>query len=306
MTKSFTSENKKECRQDLSRTTFAILIFLVSYHILSSLYHFLIMQLKQIGISIVILECLYPIGTLLIYLIISLPLCRYILKKQSDFQVFSFKVQHELPLKDLAPYFLMSIAPILLMLGVEGLLVQLGQIDASNLVPNHPITLWQLVITNLTVLPFIEEIVFRALCVPSLKKHGWYFAILISTFIFAIGHGDLGNFLLTLIPGFIYGYLALKTHSIRYSVIFHILTNVLGSFILPLIFYCQITPLTLVIVFICFLLSLIGFYLLLVKRKYYFEPNQGLSTKATLKLFFTTPVCLFLLLYCLLVLVGLL
>ena len=306
MTTSLSLENNKEWRQDLSRMAFAILIFLVSYQILSSLYHLVIMQLKQIGVPILLLEGVYPIGTLLIYTLISLPLCRYILKKQSDFVAFSFKLTHHLSLKDLAPYFMMSMAPAFLLLGVEGLLVQFGQIDASSLLPTHPIVLWQLIITNLTVLPFIEEIVFRGLCLPHLKKHGWYFAILITTFTFAMGHGDLGNFLLTLIPGFIYGYLALKTNSIRYGVFFHLLINILGTLVFPFLFYLQIAVLTFIVIFICFVCSLIGFYLLLVKRKNYFEANNGLSIKVTLKGFFTTPSCLLLLLYCLLLLARLL
>ena len=59
-------------------------------------------------------------------------------------------------------------------------------------------------------------------------------AIIFSALLFGLIHGNTGQLLYTTIMGLILGYIVVKTNSIKYAVIIHIIQNFIGSALLPI------------------------------------------------------------------------
>lgn len=90
------------------------------------------------------------------------------------------------------------------------------------------------VLLVLLIMPFLEELIFRKFIAEQLESsHGFYWALLISSFLFAISHltGDTGTFP-AFLGGIIFGYIFLRNSSLLLSVSLHSLYNLLN-----LIFY---------------------------------------------------------------------
>lgn len=81
--------------------------------------------------------------------------------------------------------------------------------------------------------PIIEEIVFRGVLLDKLRGYGDKTAIWFTALTFALFHGNLSQFFYAFILGLIFGYIAIKTNTIRYTIILHILVNIFGSVIMP-------------------------------------------------------------------------
>ncbi len=76
--------------------------------------------------------------------------------------------------------------------------------------------------------PFIEEIIFRGVMLQKLRKYGAVPAILITTVLFMVGHMNIGNMIISFVPGIILCIAAYKSESIKYTVPLHILVNLLS------------------------------------------------------------------------------
>ena len=95
----------------------------------------------------------------------------------------------------------------------------------SNVIP--------VIIIVVILSPIIEEIVFRGVLLDKLRGYGDGSAIWFSALTFALFHGNLSQFFYAFALGLIFGYIAIKTNTIRYTVILHILVNMFGSVIMP-------------------------------------------------------------------------
>ncbi len=71
----------------------------------------------------------------------------------------------------------------------------------------------------------LEEMVYRGYILRTLLPHGKMFAILISSMLFALMHGNILQIPFAFIVGFACGYLAVKTGSIWISIMLHFLNN---------------------------------------------------------------------------------
>lgn len=85
------------------------------------------------------------------------------------------------------------------------------------------------------VAPFVEEIIFRKLLLDRLRRFGDLAAILLSGIAFGLFHMNLLQFLYASVLGFIFAYVTLKTNTIRYSIILHVLINMIGTVMAPLL-----------------------------------------------------------------------
>ena len=81
--------------------------------------------------------------------------------------------------------------------------------------------------------PIIEEIVFRRVLLDKLRTYGDKTAIWFTALAFALFHGNLSQFFYAFVLGLIFGYIAIKTNTIRYTIIIHIAVNIFGSVIIP-------------------------------------------------------------------------
>lgn len=95
----------------------------------------------------------------------------------------------------------------------------------SNVIP--------VIIIAVILSPIIEEIVFRGVLLDKLRGYGDGTAICFSALTFALFHGNLSQFFYAFALGLIFGYIAIKTNTIRYTVILHILVNMFGIVIMP-------------------------------------------------------------------------
>ncbi len=104
----------------------------------------------------------------------------------------------------------------------------------SELISSTPA--WLTFISAVIIAPIVEELIYRKIIIDRIYAHGEWIAILFSSIIFALAHGNLYQVAYAFLNGCILGLLYIRTGHLRYSIAFHMLTNFLGSIvILPII-----------------------------------------------------------------------
>ena len=81
--------------------------------------------------------------------------------------------------------------------------------------------------------PILEELIFRKLLCRRLLPLGEGYAILLSAAIFGLGHSNFFQFFYAFGIGCLFGLIYVKTGRIRYTVVYHIIINVLGGILAP-------------------------------------------------------------------------
>lgn len=76
--------------------------------------------------------------------------------------------------------------------------------------------------------PIMEEIVFRKYLLNKLRWFGDLPAILITAVAFGLFHMNLNQFLYAATLGAVFAYIALRTNTIRYTIILHMMINAIG------------------------------------------------------------------------------
>lgn len=74
------------------------------------------------------------------------------------------------------------------------------------------------------VTPFGEEIVFRGCIGSNFRKHGIWFAMIMSSVLFAMYHCNMFQLVSTFLPGIVLFYIAMN-YSIKWSILFHFINN---------------------------------------------------------------------------------
>ena len=91
---------------------------------------------------------------------------------------------------------------------------------------NWSVWLW---IGGAIAAPFVEEAFFRGFIFGGLKGHmNWKWAALISSFLFAIMHGDLTSLVPAFVIGYCFAFLYHKSNSIWPGIIIHAVNNAMG------------------------------------------------------------------------------
>ena len=151
------------------------------------------------------------------------------------------------------------------------------------------------IFTGVILGPLVEEWIFRGILWSKLKSYGEGFAILATTILFAIMHGQ-GLLLIFLLIGFFSGVLVCLTGNLWYAIIFHVIHN-MGIFLWEnkLFSFSMNMVLTMLLNAGLFLMLLI--LLLLCSKKnillhlYYCKKKlleKIISEKSRLVVFFTT------------------
>lgn len=73
--------------------------------------------------------------------------------------------------------------------------------------------------------PVLEEIIFRGLILNGLKKYSEAAGILISTILFVMFHGNLVQTVTPLLLGLLFGFVTVRTASLKPAIACHILNN---------------------------------------------------------------------------------
>ena len=106
--------------------------------------------------------------------------------------------------------------------------------STSELIAKTPV--WLIFIAAVIVAPIVEEFIYRKLIIDRLYVHGEAIAILVSSIIFALAHGNLYQVVYAFLNACILGWIYTRTGRLRYTIAFHMLTNFLGSIaVLPIV-----------------------------------------------------------------------
>lgn len=116
--------------------------------------------------------------------------------------------------------------------------------------------------------PVVEELIFRKLLLDHLRPYGDKTAIWVTALTFALMHGNLSQALYALFLGMVFAYIVLRTNDVRYSIALHLIINLLGSVVLPMMVAGGSVVLTAIagLLVIAFMLSGIILFVLNIKR----------------------------------------
>ena len=106
--------------------------------------------------------------------------------------------------------------------------------SVSDLISKTPV--WFIFLTTVILAPIVEEIIYRKLLIDRMCVHGEWIAILFSSLIFSLSHGNLYQVVYAFLNGCILGLLYMRTGKLQYPIVFHMITNFLGSVVaLPIV-----------------------------------------------------------------------
>lgn len=83
--------------------------------------------------------------------------------------------------------------------------------------------------------PILEELLFRKVIIDRTVKYGECVAIVVSSIMFGLFHGNIVQSCYVLILGFFTGLLYVKTRNIKYSIVIHMMLNFMGGFAQPFV-----------------------------------------------------------------------
>lgn len=88
---------------------------------------------------------------------------------------------------------------------------------------------WAIFLIMVVMAPICEEILYRKVLIDRIRIYGDKGAILLSSFVFGLSHGNFYQFFYAFGIGLVFAYLYLRTGRIRYTIVFHMIINFLGS-----------------------------------------------------------------------------
>ncbi len=163
---------------------------------------------------------------------------------------------------------------------------------------------------NLAVIPpLFEEFLFRGLALGALRRFGDGFAVLASSFLFAMLHGNFIQIPFAFLAGLVMGFVMIRTNCLWVPILIHFCNNAFSVFTQILARSSEdLAAGASLLYFLAMLLLAIVFSVLLLRlRPHYFYGDgkkgaNGCALRARSKAFafFTSPVTLVFLAYCLL------
>jgi membrane protease YdiL (CAAX protease family) len=133
--------------------------------------------------------------------------------------------------------------------------------------------------------PIVEEIIFRGLVMRGLERYGKQLAIIVSSIIFGVYHGNLVQGVFAFFVGIVLGYVAME-YSIKWAIVLHVINNCLFNDLLSYAVSGFNDSTQTIIV-----MSMIGFFglctliVFLIKRKEiaaFFKVNKAFGLKHAL------------------------
>ena len=77
--------------------------------------------------------------------------------------------------------------------------------------------------------PILEELIFRKLLIDRTVKYGARVSIILSATLFGLMHGNLNQFFYAFLLGGFFAYIYMKTGKVTYTILLHVLLNLIGS-----------------------------------------------------------------------------
>jgi membrane protease YdiL (CAAX protease family) len=98
--------------------------------------------------------------------------------------------------------------------------------------------------------PIVEELIFRKILLSKLRRYGDIPAILITAFAFGLFHMNLAQFFYAMALGIIFAYITIRTNTVKYSIILHIMINSIGTAVAPLAIKTNIIFSTIIVMWV--------------------------------------------------------
>lgn len=129
--------------------------------------------------------------------------------------------------------------------------------------------------------PIVEEIMFRKLMLSKLVVYDKRVAIIVTSITFALFHGNLYQLLYAFVLGVIFAHITIKSGTVKYAIILHIVINTIGSVIIPSLVANSNEMIAIVagLIVICFVI--VGLVLFFRKRNTLFPSlDEGLEIES--------------------------
>lgn len=164
----------------------------------------------------------------------------FILYRRNTFSFTTiFKVNKKINLKSFLSLLILSLLAQILTSYIVVYLEQLANIFDytffTQLENNSAIQLtFSLFIYTTFFGPFVEEIIFRGILLRNLEKYGKVFAIIITSLLFGVLHGDIFQGLSAVMAGIILAYISIE-YSIVWAIVLHIINNLIFGYALDFV-----------------------------------------------------------------------
>jgi len=135
----------------------------------------------------------------------------------------------------------------------------------SNLLSK--VNVFQTIIFVGIIAPVMEEVIFRKILLSRLRKFGDFFSIFLSALAFGMFHGNLYQFFYAFALGCIFAYIVIKTGTIKYSIILHMIINLFGSVIMLKVGLMQNIIVTTIVGLFVFIMIIAGIALFFMNIK---------------------------------------
>jgi len=112
--------------------------------------------------------------------------------------------------------------------------------------------------------PIMEEIIFRKILLSRLRKFGDFISIFFSALAFGMFHGNLSQFFYAFALGCIFAYIVVKTGTIKYTILLHMIINLFGSVIALQVAKMQNIFLTTIFGIFIFIITITGIILFIL------------------------------------------
>ena len=221
----------QKCK-DLIKTIVAMVVFWLIGVIGSEVLAFLLMQS---GLEEEKLILFYKWGSMLVTLVIAFPCFVGVTRKLGMEECYLVKEQYKLSIKSHALRLALSLLPAIIMFAIIIVFDRKGINSSANMIQWKRELLLGDILLGCFLMPITEEIMFRGILLKNLQIYGKGFATIISTLCFVIGHGNLVNMLLAIVPGVIFANTANKTEGLKYGMLYHMIVNFAGKIVIPMI-----------------------------------------------------------------------
>lgn len=146
--------------------------------------------------------------------------------------------------------------------------VNLPQSDFPNNVP----ALIFYVIEISVFAPILEELIFRGMILQNLRKYGDFFAILVSSILFAFLHGNFSQTPFAFVVGLALGFTVIETGSIFICILLHCCVNTISTIISGIGYYYgdDIANIT-YFIYAVVIIALAVFIIIRLKKKNFFK-----------------------------------
>ena len=107
-----------------------------------------------------------------------------------------------------------------------------GANPVSDMITASDVLTWRILFVVILA-PIFEEFLFRRQIIDRTRVYGEKRAILLSSIMFGLFHGNISQMFYAFLLGLVFGYVYLRTGKLRYSIILHMLINFMGSVLAP-------------------------------------------------------------------------